>query len=250
MQNLRNSFPAKSEKEIKIIARKFYAHFCDLFIETLKSFTSSRAFVQQHMQALNPRVPEQYYIQGKSIIGITSHYGNWEWAALSFSNHSQHTDFGIYAPLKNKFWNEKIKSSRKRFELNLVAVSQVAECFEENKSFPSMYGFIADQSPSNVFRCHWMTFLNQDTPVFFGPEKYAKKYNCVVLYADIRKVKRGCYTLTYKLVTEDPLTEPHAYITETHTRMLEKKILEQPEYWLWTHKRWKRKRQSNQELNY
>ncbi|MEO8147267.1 MAG: lysophospholipid acyltransferase family protein [Bacteroidia bacterium] len=242
MQNLRNSFPGKSEGEIKAIAKKFYHHFCDVVVETLKSFTASRAFIEKHIVVQNADLLQHYYKQGKSIIGITSHYANWEWGAQIFSCHSDHVDFGIYAPLQNKFWNEKVKQSRKRFELNLVAVADVPQCFEDNEGRPAMYGFIADQTPSNVNRCHWMQFLNQDTPVFFGPEKYAKKYNYVVLYANIQKLKRGSYTLRYDLVCDDPSVQPHAWITETHTRMLEKNIIEAPEYWLWTHRRWKRKR--------
>lgn len=242
LQNLRNSFPQKSETEIKTIAKKFYHHFCDLVVETLKSFTASQAYVQQRMVVQNADLLQHYYQQGKSIVAVTSHYGNWEWAALIFSAHSQHIDFGVYAPLKNKFWDEKVKQSRKRFNLNLMAVADVPVCFENNADVLAMYGFIADQTPSNVTRCHWMQFLNQDTPVFFGPEKYARKYHYVVLYANIHKLKRGSYTLRYDLVCEDPSTQPHAAITEMHTRMLEKKIIEAPEYWLWTHRRWKRKR--------
>ncbi len=239
---MHHSFPEKTDEEIKALARKFYSHFCDVLIETLKSFTISRKFLEEHITAENAELVQRYYDKKRSVIGITSHYGNWEWAALAFSSHSQHKHFGIYSPLKNKFWNEKIKQSRRRFGLNLVAVADVAGSFKANIKHPCMYGFISDQTPSNIKRCHWMKFLNQDTPVLLGAERYARHFNCVVLFADITKQSRGKYSIKYELITDDPSSTTDTEITEKHVRLLEGRIRAQPEYWLWTHRRWKRKR--------
>ncbi len=241
-QNLRNSFPDKSEAELNQIAKKFYHHFLDLMMETLKGFTASKSWLEKRVKGGNTELLQSYYNQGKSLIAVTSHYGNWEWGALTFSNHSDHTDFGVYAPLNNKFWDDAVQNSRKKFNLILMPVKQVSDFFEKYKHTAGMYGFIADQSPSNVNRCHWMQFLNQDTPVFYGPEKYAREYNYAVVYAHIDKVKRGHYTVNYSLICDDPSMVENNTITELHTRLLEQIIIKRPELWLWTHRRWKKKR--------
>jgi len=242
MKNLRNSFPQKSEEELNIICKKFYRHFCDLIFESLKTFTVSSKQLLKRVQLENVELLEEYYRKGKSLILVTGHYGNWEWPAITLPFHSSHTGTGIYKKLSNPFFDKKLRSTRARFGMKLMSTKEVALFFEEHKNELCTYGFINDQSPSDPKKGHWMKFLNQDTCLFTGVEKYAMKYNYPVIYGVIEKIKRGHYKLEYRLVADDPSKTNAFEITETCSRINEASILADPSYWLWTHKRWKHKR--------
>ncbi|MBK5285422.1 MAG: lysophospholipid acyltransferase family protein, partial [Bacteroidia bacterium] len=170
-------------------------------------------------------------------------YANWEWPALAFIRHSSHKSLGIYKPLNNKFFDLKLQQTRSKFGLTLMAVREVAQYFEEHKDIACSYGFIFDQSPSNPAKGHWMKFLNQDTVVLTGVERYARQYNFPVLYGKITREKRGMYRIEYELITDTPQQTKTGEITEANMRVNEKLILSAPEFYLWTHRRWKHKRE-------
>lgn len=239
--NLRKSFPEKSEGELREISKKFYRHLCDIILETIKSFTISKEQVKKRVKVKNPELLESFYQKGKSVVLVTSHYGNWEWAALHLSLHSAYKSFGLYSPLKDRFLDKKVRSTRSKFGLYMFPNKETTEYFERYKDQSSAFGFIADQSPSNPDRSFWTIFLNQTTAVLMGTEVYAKRYNYPVIYGKIEKIKRGNYLIEYELVSEDPSQEPEFAITEKHTRITEALIQKNPEYWLWTHRRWKLK---------
>lgn len=243
MKNLRNSLPDKSEQELQVICKNFYKHFCDIIFESLKTFTVSAETLLKRVELKNVGLLEEYYKSGKSLILVTGHYGNWEWPAMTLSFHSSHTGTGIYQKLSNPFFDNKLRTTRARFGTKLMSTKEVATFFEDHKDELCTYGFINDQSPSDPKKGHWMKFLNQDTSTFLGVEKYALKYNYPVIYGVIKKIKRGHYQLEYRLVSDDPSTAKPFEITETCTRINEASILADPQYWLWTHKRWKHKRQ-------
>jgi len=157
----------------------------------------------------------------------------------------QHQAVALYKPLANPWFEQKLKSSRSRFGLQMVPIQQTKAFFEEKTERPSAIIFGMDQSPSNISRCHWMKFLNQDTPVIFGVEKYSKEYNLPVVFGRILKVRRGYYELEMEVLTSDPKSMPHAAIVEKAMQMLEVDINREPPWWLWTHKRWKHKRPAN-----
>ncbi|MBN8704129.1 MAG: hypothetical protein J0M08_13760 [Bacteroidetes bacterium] len=240
--NLKNSFPEKTAAELKQIEKKFYKHLCDLIVEAIKNFTISAEELERHVHCINPDFCPNYYNEGRNMIIVTGHYANWEWPSTLFGVYSKHKSMGIYMPIKSKFWNEKVYKSRGKTGIVLAAPKEVPLFFEKYKNEPVKGGFIADQSPGNPEKAYWTTFLNQDTPVLFGSEKYAVEYNCVVAYGKITKVKRGYYQIEFVLITENPRDLKKGEITELHTRFNEKLIQSAPEYWLWTHKRWKHKR--------
>ncbi len=240
--NLRNSFPDKSEKEIHQLAKKFYRHFCDLIVESIKMFTISQKQVKKRMVTVNPELPNRFYNEGKSILLVGGHYNSWEMFAVAVDDDIKHKSIAIYKELKNKFWDRVMKTSRSKYGLLMIDTKIVKKTFEENRNELTATIFATDQSPSSSKKAHWTTFLNQDTGVLYGTEKYAIEYNYVVLYGEIKKVKRGYYTVEYFVVCEDPSATSKGEITEKHTRMLEKTIIEAPQYWLWTHRRWKRKK--------
>ncbi len=240
--NIKNSFPNKTEKEHNTIMQKFYRHFCDIIFESLKGFTISEKNINERMKFRNPEVMSRFFDEGKDVILVGGHYNNWEIFACGIGLSTKHIPIGIYKPLNNPFFDKKMKISRERFRLVMCPMRETRDYFEKDFGKPKATIFGIDQSPSNTSKCHWMTFLNQDTPVFYGAEKYAKKYNSPVVFGTITKVKRGFYELDYELLCENPQDTEQDEITEMNTKRLEKDIIGNPEFWLWTHKRWKHKR--------
>jgi len=244
LENLRRAFPEKSEKELLVIRRRFYRHFCDLVVESLKTFTASPKSIRNRVELVNLELIDRLYREGKSVILATGHYANWEWPAITLPYHSDHTATGIYKKLSNPFFDRRLQRSRSRFGLKLMSTKEVAQFFSDHDEELCTYGFINDQSPSDPRRGHWMKFLNQDTCMLMGVESYAVKYDFPVVYVMITKKKRGYYRLEYRLVSEQPRTEQKYAITEACARINESIIREEPAYWLWTHRRWKHKRPS------
>lgn len=240
--NLRNAFPETSETDLIRIEKAFYKHLADVMIETVKSFTISEKSLRKRMVLLNPEVLEGFYKQGNSAIAVTGHYGNWEWAAITLPFQSKYEPQGVYMPIKDCVFNQAMIKSRSRFGIDLLEAGKMSVKMEERKQKMSITGFIADQSPSNPERGFWMKFLNQDTCVAFGTEKYSRKYGMAVAFGMIKKVKRGYYTLEYKIITTDASNSREGEITEMQTKILEELICNEPQFWLWSHKRWKHKR--------
>lgn len=237
--NLKHSFPEKSEADLKKIELAFYRHLGDVIVETFKSFTITKEEVLKRMVLQNPEVINHYYDHGRSVLIAGGHYNNWEWIATSLEQQIKHQAIAIYTPLSNKFFEQKMKSTRSRFGLTMIGVKLVDTFFEENINRLTATVFAIDQSPRNPARCHWTTFLHQPTPVMYGLEKYAKNYDYPVLFGYIEKVKRGFYTLRFEVAVDQPPATDKGEILNITTKLLEDQIIEKPAYWLWTHKRWK-----------
>jgi KDO2-lipid IV(A) lauroyltransferase len=242
--NLRNSFPDKSDAEIKAIQKRFYRYFCDLFLETFKTLTISRASMLKHcsMDPAAEALFNGFAQENKSMIIVMGHYGNWEWAGNTFSLKCKHQLYVIYHPLANPHFNRLIIKMRTRFGTKLIAMKDTFRDMVQNRPHLTATAFIADQTPAPD-KAYWMNFLNQDTPVFPGTEKIAQKMNYPIVYVSIKKIKRGYYTLTADTLKMPPFnTIREGEITEAHTKRLETDIIGNPETWLWTHRRWKHKR--------
>lgn len=242
-ENLRKSFPEKSEAEIKKITKEFYHYMCDLFLETFKTLTMSRRFSLEHCKfsELSKQLFDDYFEQKKSIILVMGHFGNWEWAGNSFSIECKQQLYVIYHPLTNTHFNTLIVNMRTRFKTKLILMSDTFREMLRNRGEINATAFIADQTPPPE-NAYWTTFLNQDTPIFRGTEIIAKKLNYPVVYGSMRRVKRGYYEMFAETLFENPATSAEGEISEAHTRKLEIEIREQPEIWLWSHRRWKHKR--------
>ena len=240
--NLKNSFPNKSKQELKKIMSDFYRHLCDIIMESVKGFTISEKQLRKRLIIKNPEFSNYFADRGQSIIFVGGHYNNWEICAQAFAMYSNHKCIGIYKPLSNAFINDKIYTSRSKYGMHLISMKQTKKSFEEGNEAKAIV-FGSDQNPANPKRAHWMQFLNQDTSVLFGVERYAKEYNWPVVFVSISKVKRGHYEVEYSLITDKPTEQPHGKITEDFTKRLEQDIINQPQYWLWSHKRWKHKRE-------
>ena len=177
----------------------------------------------------------------KSIVLVMGHLGNWEWAGNTFSLLCKQQLYVIYHPLSNKHFDKLIYDMRTRFGTKLIAMRNTFRDMLANRNEVNATAFIADQTPSPE-GAYWTTFLNQDTPIFKGTEKIAQKLNFPVVYACVKKIKRGFYEVSAEILVANPAGMKEGEISEIHTRKLEKDIITQPEVWLWSHRRWKHKR--------
>lgn len=249
LENMRRSFPEKSEAELERLCRQFYRYFCDLVLESFKTLTISREAMLRHCR-MQPEALELFSTlaeQNKSVIIVMGHKGNWEWAGNTFSLCCRHHLYVIYHPLSNKYFNGLLYRMRTRFGTGLIAMKDTFREMARNRQELTATAFIADQSPSPE-KAWWMDFLHQDTAVFMGTEKIAQKLGFPVVYVSVNRVKRGFYTLGAEMLTQPPYAAAEGDITMAHTRRLEKDIIQEPQTWLWTHRRWKHRRVLNKKI--
>ena len=245
--NLRNAFPEKSDVERAIIEKKFYHHFCDLIIETSKLAHMSKEQILRRMTFTNPELLEMLYKNDRDVVALLGHFNNWEWVALSIPLSTIFRIVSIYKPLQNKYFDRYMTDLRSRNGLILTPMSQIVrEILNSRKNnLRSIFFFVADQTPPKSDIKYWTTFLNQETPVYLGAEKIAAKYDTAVIFANIQKIRRGYYSYTAELMFEHTAGLPDHHLTEAHVKRLEQLIRENPEYWLWSHRRWKHKREES-----
>ncbi|MGN6637512.1 MAG: lysophospholipid acyltransferase family protein [Mucilaginibacter sp.] len=238
-ENLRNAFPEKSEAELHTIELKFYRYFADMVVETIKAISISAEELNRRIKPTNPDLVKQYLGGERSIIAVAGHYCNWEWASLNITSFIDRKYLAIYKPLSNKTYDKFLIHVRSRFGGIPVAMKMVLRKMVELKNEPFLTVLLGDQTPVKHEATYFTPFLNQPTAVFLGLEKMAKSMDCVVAFYDMRRIKRGYYNYTVVILTEKPKeTEPYE-ITGMHVKHLESIIREAPEYWLWSHRRWK-----------
>lgn len=240
-ENLKNSFPEKTDSELRLIMNSYYLHMIDVFVETFKALTISRRELMRRVTFENFEEIEHYFKQGRSVILLLGHYGNWEWGGFSFTYHSSRQTNTLYHPLSNKFFDWLTYTIRARCGVKLIPMQNTLRYLAETRSTVSLTAFIADQSPSNQ-QAYWTHFLNQETAFFTGAEKIAQKFNYPVVFACIDKVKRGYYSVRFTTISAQPQSEKTTYITQQFAEMLEADIKRTPQLWLWSHRRWKHKR--------
>lgn len=238
--NIRNSFPHLNVKERKRIKRKFYRHFTDLLAESVKGLSISEEALRKRLIVSNPEIMQDLYSKKKNVILVSGHYNNWEWLVAGQGLLFKHAPVGIGMPMTSKFWDEKINERRSRFGMKVVHSKNYKNELKSLTNELVAVLLLADQSPGNSSKSYWMEFLNQPTAVLFGTELMAHEMNYSVVFFMLRKKSRGRYEMELSLITEEPKNTEWGYITKKHTQLLEQEICEQPYYWLWSHKRWKR----------
>ena len=243
-KNLKNSFPNKSEKERLKIERKFYRYFCDVFIESIYEMHISKTEMMKRMNFSQLDLVLEQYKKGKSCLLMTAHYGNWEWAsALSLFLPPDKPLYGVYKRLHSKHFDDlmcelRMKSTGKNVEKDDL-IRKMIQLKKEGQL--AMFGMISDQTPPRNSLNYWTTFLNQDSAIITGTEVLARKFDYPVFYGEITRIKRGYYNCEFIPIALEPSKTKEFEITEKYIRMLEKTIENRPEFWLWTHKRWKYK---------
>jgi KDO2-lipid IV(A) lauroyltransferase len=195
--------------------------------------------MKRRLVVRNPEVMQKLYSEGKSVVFMSAHFNNWEPLITAINVLFPHQAFGIGTPLSNKFWDKKINERRERFGMIVTTAENYKQKLAEYKDKPSSVLVLGDQSPGKGASVYWTDFLNRKTAFYFGAEVLANEMNMAVVYGSIYKVKRGYYELELKLITDQPRSEPYGSVTEGYVRLLEKDIQALPEYWLWSHKRWK-----------
>lgn len=243
-ENLRKAFPEKNDLELREIEKGFYKHFIDFIFESIKAISISKQQVLKRTRLKNPELLDKYYKDGRSLIVVCGHFNNWEYYALSLPFQTTYSTYSVYQPLKNTFYDKILYKSRTRNGMNLVKTRDIIPFFSETADKQKMVIVVNDQSPSNIQKAHWNTFLNQETGWNTGPEKLAKKYDYSVLFGCSSRVKRGYYEVEFTPISPDPVNTSDGEITDAYSRILEDLIREKPQYWLWSHKRWKHKRPS------
>lgn len=250
LKNLRASFPEKSEQEIQRICKKFYHHLADIFIESMKGFTMSKKQVNKRHIMLNSEMLKKYTASRRSLMVVVGHYNNWEWGTLSGGLFFNGSVVALYKPLSNTYIDKFMKKKRHNFGTEMVSIGLTARAFQRNKDHTTLYIFAADQSPAKVRNAIWMDdFLGQETACLHGADKYSRMYNLPVIYLQINKLKRGHYEMEAILIADKPNDLEEGEVVRRFMRSLESTIKKNPEYWLWSHKRWKKKRVKNKESN-
>ena len=247
-QNISRSFPAKNVEERRRIEKNFYRHFCDYFVETVKLMHISDEEMLKRMRFTNAEQMNAILQDGKDVFLMLGHYGNWEWVPSITRWLKGDILFAqIYRPLSNKAADRFFLKLRSRFGSVGIPKNEtlrdIIRYRREGKQM--MTGFIADQTPSKNNLHYWTQFLNQDTPCLTGAEKIARKIDANVIYLDVRLVKRGYYEASFVPISLDSAHAPENEITECYMRMMEKTIERAPQYWLWSHKRWKHQHLKN-----
>jgi len=247
LDNIRRSFPDKSEKEVRQIRKDFYRHFSDLMVESVKSATMGQKEFQKRYFIKNQQLLDQYHEMGKSIIVLSPHTGNWEWI-FSLVPVIPYEVYAVYQRLTNPHMDQYIRKTRQRYGAMMIPTKQtfkiIRNAAERGDQF--LTWFAADQSASPV-RAHWVLFLNQETSFHKGYEDLARQTDQSVLFLDIKKVRRSFFELELHVIADNPEELPQGAIVEEFARLTEKRIMEDPPFWLWSHNRWKHKRPQDQQ---
>ncbi|MFN8282007.1 MAG: lysophospholipid acyltransferase family protein [Chitinophagales bacterium] len=240
--NLIHAFKDKRSEELWFIRDNYYRHFADFLVETIKSISISKVELLHRIQLHHNSYAmlKKYEETGQHIFVVLGHYGNWEWASLLAGIETKLPSYALYAPPSNKTFEKFLLKNRSRFGCQLVSMNQMKSLYANLQKNPSLVAFVADQTPVDTDKAYWTNFLSIKTPFFNGFDTLARKTNAIVLYTSIRKINRGYYEINFETITENAATETENVIVEKYVRLLEKDIENKPEYWLWSHRRWKR----------
>lgn len=249
MENLSKSFPNKSQKELEAISKKFFRHFCDTVVEIIKLIHTSEKQLDKRITFKNIDHFKKFHEEGRSVTALMSHYANWEYIPF-ISCKLKAVSASIYHPLNNTDFDKVMIDVRGQFGLKLFSMAKAyRSLISLQREFGAyVVGMISDQAPPHGDNRFWLNFLNQDTAAFMGAEKIATRYNHGVVFMKMSKPKRGHYVIEIVPVTDNAKEMKEFELTLKYHELLEKQIVERPELWLWSHRRWKRKRPKNEKL--
>jgi KDO2-lipid IV(A) lauroyltransferase len=238
--NLKLVFPEKTDLEIKKIRKKFYSHLCDMFLEMAKTMTISRKQLKKRFVIKNLEELERLESLNKSILLMYGHYASWEWS-VEIQNYINYKGLGVYKRLANRYFDKLVRDIRSKFGTSLISTKEIVSFINENeeKRNKTITAFLSDQSPRLKKDVYWSQFMGIEVPCFTGAERLAKKLDLTIAYLKVTKVKRGFYEAEVMTLAENPKEYKDYLLTDMFLREVEKQIYETPEYYFWTHKRWK-----------
>ena len=241
--NILIALPHVSEEKRLVIEKKFYHHMCDMFLEMIKTMSISSEEMKERFKITNIELLKEYEQKNKSIILLAAHYASWEWL-LSINESTSFKCYGVYKKVNNKYFDAKVRAIRSKFKSVLVTTDNTIALINDNEKngIMSLYGLASDQSPQVHKTFHWQQFMGITVPVHTGAEMLAKRYDLEVVFAKVKKVKRGFYEATFVPIANNPKSIPDYEITDAYLKEVEQQILEAPEFYFWTHKRWKHRR--------
>jgi KDO2-lipid IV(A) lauroyltransferase len=239
-ENLALTLPHLSDAERKEIEKKFYKHMCDMFLEMIKTMSITPEEMEKRFTITNMDLFHEYENKGKSVVLVASHYASWEWL-LTLNKRMLFNGVGVYKKIANPYFDKLVRKIRGKYDAELVETKKAIPLMAQNQrdGILSLYGLASDQSPKLDRIFHSMKFMGIEVPVHTGAEMLAKKYDLSVIFIKVKKVGRGYYEATIVPIADNPKEYENFEITEKYLREVEKQIYEAPEYYLWTHKRWK-----------
>jgi KDO2-lipid IV(A) lauroyltransferase len=239
-ENLALTLPHLSDKERLIIEKKSYQNMCDVFLEMIKTLTISKSEMDRRYKFKNIEVYDYFEKKGKSIALLCAHYASYEWA-ISINSKILFEGYAVYKKINNRYFDKLVRDIRSKFKATLITTKETIPTMASNfrsKTY-SLYGLVSDQSPKLNATHHWQKFMGVEVPVHTGGEMLAKKYDMNVIFLRTKKIKRGYYEASLEVLSDDVKSVPNYEITDRFLKLVEQQILEAPEYYLWTHKRWK-----------
>ncbi|MFM2228880.1 MAG: hypothetical protein RL607_138 [Bacteroidota bacterium] len=246
-RNILLALPHLSDAERLDIEKKSYRHLCDMFLEMIKTLSISQKEIENRFTYSNLEVYTDLEKKGKSIALLCAHYASYEWV-ISMNRHIHFKGFAIYKRINNPYFDRLVKKIRSRFKAYLITTKETKPTIEANaqNGVLSLYGFASDQTPRwSETNLYWHHFMGIETPIHYGAESLAKQFDMNMIYLRVKKVKRGFYEGTFEVLSEDVHSEPDYKISERFMAKVEEQIHEQPEFYMWTHKRWKHKRRKD-----
>lgn len=239
VQNLAHAFANKTAQQRQSIQKAFYQHLCDLLLEHIKALTITPQLLLEQVTIKDIEAIERFYKQGKSIILVSGHFGNWEWIADALALQTSYTICAGYQPLHHKGIDRTVLDVRNRFQRKVIPMADLFRHMKTYKGPPQATTLLIDQAPFHRGNGYATTFLSQPTTVGLTAAKLAQKCNQPIFYIQIDRIKRGKYQARPILLAERPAQLPAQEIAEGYTRRLEADILQNPPFWLWSHRRWK-----------
>ncbi len=242
-ENIALALPNLSLKERLIIEKKSFQHLCDMFLEMIKTMTISKEEINKRYTYSNLEVYKECEAKQKSMAVMIAHYASYEWV-ISLNHQMTFKGFAIYKKLNNPYFDKLVIDIRSKFKAYLITTKETISTIEHNykNNILSSYGFASDQAPRLSVTHYWRKFMGIETNIHTGAEMLAKKYDMNVIFIKTRKVKRGYYEGTFEILSDDARNVPDYKITDKFLDLVEKQIYESPEFYLWTHKRWKHRR--------
>lgn len=242
--NLKLAFPEKTNQEISLIRKRFYHHLCDMMFEAIKSITISEAEMQKRYVFTNVEEIHKLEKENRSIVLFMGHYASWEWIFI-LQTHVNHKGYAVYKRLSNKYFDALVKRIRAKYNSHLITTKETFSILikaKENNEL-TFNGFVFDQSPKLNKAVYWQEFMGIEVPVHVGAEILAKRLDMVTLFLKVKKVKRGHYEATFLDINRNTKDYADFEITDLALKRVEEQINEAPEYYFWTHKRWKHRGQ-------